>query len=865
MTPKHKIYIANKLRNEHPELLSASDDQVLRAVQIVEAPDATPEQWDKVLMKVHPFKEPVKIPTKEILTGAAALGLGALGAAFHVRSKAKFGRAMEGVKPPEIIKEPIAVGAPAPVKVAEFAAEPKEPSAFKPSSRATHTVDPVMINTLKKIESDPMYKERLLESGGGRKVGHEETLHKALSEEPLTIDELATWPIGKAVNEVDIMRANMLRTYWHDNYLKGMFEDQLGLAEEAYQVLLKIEPGYNNMSSTSGRSLEIQKVFKVSEAVSDKIAELAAINAPYKQRKVELAKVMKEQDEAIKKIKDDTPSVMDRIENYATAAKLTSPVTHAVNSISTGLSFVHRSLEKVTSAAQYQAQGLTPEAAGTLKYAWGTGQGWVDASRKFLDDIVSNKPILEAGKTEARKPDKAGVPGFKWPFRLLVAADNFWKSIITDSELHTKAYIQASLENLSGEAMSKRIITLVENPPKSWQKEAMTVAKEYAFQEDAGKILRTLQVFQNLPGARLIIPFVQTPFNILQFYARRSVFGILSPRFYKDLNAGGARRVEAFSRLMVGLGLTGGAMALVNMGQVTGAYPENSKERSLWTLEGKRPWSIKVGNYWFQYNRFQPIGAYLSSVAAASEAFKENKFDKAENKLGKAMSNLIQGPLDLPFLQGMSSFFEFVQDPERNTKKFIQATAQGLIPNALRDIKNQLDPVQRKPETLEDAIKLMLPGLSETVPARINTLGKVQEDTTPGILKATKMIGKITETDITRMLAEVGWTPPTPETEFEFEGEETKLEGEMKQSFLMDMGRGAEYVIEKVMENPDFAALPSDIKKKLLIRLVSRVQTAVRKAYKAKADVYKRPDIQKEGANAVDMVEEILGGKDASP
>ena len=51
--PSAKKYYADKLRQEHPELKDASDDEVLSVVKKVEIPEATPEEFETVLRNIH--------------------------------------------------------------------------------------------------------------------------------------------------------------------------------------------------------------------------------------------------------------------------------------------------------------------------------------------------------------------------------------------------------------------------------------------------------------------------------------------------------------------------------------------------------------------------------------------------------------------------------------------------------------------------------------------------------------------------------------------------------------------------------------------------------------------------------------------
>ena len=710
------------------------------------------------------------------------------------------------------------------------------------SSRATHQFDPVNAHAARKLEQDPAYFSRLVELEGGRTVTHAETWDTAFKLPSMTIDELGSWHARKPVSELDEARAAILRTYWWDKYQGALRNNEPEIAESAYKVLSVIEPGYHNLSGTPGRALNFQKVYNFQEEVRTQLMELQRRNTPFATMRTRAEEILRDA-EAKNKLSSEPSAfrkVVDAVEDFATAMKLTSPVTHLVNTTSNTITFLTRATEKTVAAGILKASGQHTDAAAEIKYAFGTSQGWSSATRKFLNELVVDFPS-NFGKTERRPRAEGAVNKVPKslrplsPFRWLAAADSFWKTIIYDSELYTKAYMAAADEGKVGLDLARRVEELRLGPLDEWKESARLQSLEHTFQEDPDFLLRGLQYLQNFPGVRLVVPFVQTPYNIMRYYSRRSIFGIASPKFYKDIHAGGVRRAEAMGRLGVGLGLTGGALAVMANGQVTAGYPKNPKERALWIQEHRRPWSIRIGDYWFTYSRIQPIGSYLMTVSAVKAAYDENKFEKAKSKLGKAISQVLHGPLDLPFLQGMSALFDAMQDPERYSEQVLQLAVTGVLPNFLRDIRSQMDPTERKPETIEEAIKVMLPGRSEEVPKRVTVLGENQQAAPSKILRATKMFTNITEDERTNLMREIGWVPPMAEATLSFQGTDLELTGKEKEQFLTDMGSAADAAVKYAMANPTFQGRSPAEKKKILSILTERLQSHLRKIYIAKS------------------------------
>jgi len=871
--PKYKKYFADKLRQEpdyKDALRDANDDEAIESVRELTDSNASREEWSQALEQMYGKPAPEKGISPALIAGATGLGLGAVGAALHIRSKFKGiePKVEAPVEPPVQPTPPVAEARadytkPQPTefqqlqpsggglgKQAQIQANlPKGAGQIAPTSRAHQTFDPIVMHTLKRLENDPEYLANLDMLGGGRPQSHMETMSKAISKGPMTVEDISNWMAEKPVNTEDIARAGMTRNYWMEQFIQALRDNEPEASAKAQDILLKMEPGWNNMTSTPARATEFQKVFKMYEEVSGKIAELRASGAPSDIVRDELVRLLDAQRRELRaqKINKAAWKLVRGIEDYATRVKLTSPTTHEVNTVSNGLVFIQRAAERITTGVQAGAQGDPDMRDAYIKYAFGTWQGWTDAWGQSLKELVSDKNLISRKAERRLLQSDLEHPTSKYPlsvrllnpYRWLAAADNFWKSIIVNSEFNTKAYMRASKEGLKGIDLAKRIEDLVSDPKvrEVWLPEAEKVAREYTFQDDPDLALNALQAIQRMPFGRLIVPFIQTPYNIMTFYRRRSPFGFISASFYRDIKAGGLRRMEAISRISVGLAMTGGAYALYKLGNFTGPYPSNKKERDMWIAEGRRPWSVKIGNYWFQYSRYQPLGAYLMSIAALDETFKDSKFatpsEKSGSKLGRLLKNFVKGPLDLPLLQGLSTFSNMIQDPERNAERFEQLIAQGFFPNFLRDVTIQLDPVQRRPSNIKEAIAAIIPGLSKTVEPRIDVLGR-ELQYAPGVLaRGSKVLTKANPSDKTKLMSDIGWAPPSPTTKLTFGGETVDLEGEMKIKYLKEMGSAASQAIDMVMSQENFGTWDNEQKKKVLRKVTQRLQENIRQRYKA--------------------------------
>lgn len=726
---------------------------------------------------------------------------------------------------------------------------PKQPLA--PTSRVKQSVAQ---EAQQKIENDLTYLQRIDELGGGRVKTNPETLAAGVEKVrrgEVTIDTIARHRAGTPVNEDTVAAAAVVKDHYERRWLDALNRGDGSAADEANKVLQKIAPGYNNLTATPGRATQIQSQFgedRLSQ-LYQKMRDLQNKGITFEQVQKELDRELKtlRQQEKLGNLSQRAKDIFRSVENYATAAKLTSSVTHTINSISNAATFVTRGLERYTKAGIQLLQGKKTEAAATAKYAFGTGMGFRNGMQRFAATLVGDAPEfgVKAEITEttpgavarfATRHKKLAVGGrLVNPFRWLAAADNFWKGILQDSELHTKAYTAARAEGLTGKALNEKIASLLKNPPQVWMDDALKVSKEYTFQSDPDRFMSAVLKIRNLPGGRLIVPFVQTPYNIVKFQWQRSLGGVLSPRNITGLAKGGDEAAGALSRLAVGTGLSIGAWQLVQHGNITGAYPTNSKDRALWEAEGRRAYSIKVGDKWISYNRFQPLGLYLTQAAALDDAIRSRDKESAGALFTQMLAQAGKSIMDLPFVQGMSSVIDAIQDPKNYAEKLLSQTVTGFFPNILRDIRQQVDVTQREARGVIPAIKNIIPGISKQLQPKIDILGREKTYEPNRFLRGTKVISSLKETPETRILREVGYSPSELDRGdriLEQEGKSYELSPEEFTQFKKEIGEATLEAIRDAAKISGWEEKDTDEKADTLQSRITAARKRIRNQWK---------------------------------
>jgi hypothetical protein len=162
------------------------------------------------------------------------------------------------------------------------------------------------------------------------------------------------------------------------------------------------------------------------------------------------------------------------------------------------------------------------------------------------------------------------------PGRLLVAEDEFFKSIGYRAELNALAYRTATREAAAGriskDQVRERMAGILENPPDNIHIGAVDHALYTTFTNAPGNFAKAwLDITRKFPSLRFITPFVKTPANIFNYaVAQRSVFAPLFRSFREDVAAGGSRRQMALARVSTGTAIMLATADLAFNGQITG-------------------------------------------------------------------------------------------------------------------------------------------------------------------------------------------------------------------------------------------------------------------------------------------------------
>ena len=299
---------------------------------------------------------------------------------------------------------------------------------------------------------------------------------------------------------------------------------------------------------------------------------------------------------------------------------------------------------------------------------------------------------------------------------LLNTVDKFFKSIGYRMELEALAIRQGISEGLEGNALAARAVDIVNNPPPGLVADSIEAGHYQTFTNAFGETGKAgMQFLRRIPGARLVIPFVRTPTNIMKFTFKRTPLALFARSVRADISAGGARAAQAWGRIGLGSMIMLGMADMTLDGTITGPGPTDARLRSNLMLTGWRPFSVKIGKDYFPYNRLDPVGNLVAYGSSLGEIINNMDDPDAELAVATGVMGFTQNLASKSYLSGIFDFMAAVDpsNPVKGPSAWFQRFSSSLIPKSalLRSIARSIDPKIRITQTAEGDITNGIPAV----------------------------------------------------------------------------------------------------------------------------------------------------------
>jgi hypothetical protein len=339
--------------------------------------------------------------------------------------------------------------------------------------------------------------------------------------------------------------------------------------------------------------------------------------------------------------------------------------------------------------------------------------------------------------------------GIRSPQIVNQTADDYFAAVSAQGSIRASAYRTAMREGEAGgwtkDQIRDRQGELMAAPTREMLDEAEKHMKEMTFTRDDGGFEQKLQglrkVMDTVPTAPIgtaLMPFVRTPSNIISTGIRNGPLAPFSARWRDDIAAGGLRKQMALTQLAVGTSLWGLFMEMNMNGDLTGSGPRNRAQRQAMEREGVgggvnwQPNSVRVGDRWYQYTRFEPLGQSMGMAADMMELLANSDWDEGSlEENGEVLSHVVASMGKAYFDKNMlNGTFDMVSaftggDPAA-VERELGNRGSGAIPfsGALRAARRLDDPHMRETTSIIDDMINTLPGQSDDLAFQRDLWGK---------------------------------------------------------------------------------------------------------------------------------------------
>jgi diguanylate cyclase (GGDEF)-like protein len=514
---------------------------------------------------------------------------------------------------------------------------------------------------------------------------------------------------------------------------------------------------------------------------------------------------------------------------------------------------------------------------------------WYTLKNGFSEEWLNSSLDLEGGFTPRSEFRGIGLPGSigghslaipvpeglnpgNWPGRLLEAMDRGFYQLNSGAERYSQSYTQARREamrlKLAGGAfdnfVSNRMVDLRENMPLAMQKSVHEQALEATYRENEGAFGQVLQKMKReVPGMTFVMPFVKTVSNIFrQGYEYTPISGAVklgkqlagNPQAWN--RAGGGAREATMMQGKAALGTAASAFFayLAAQGRLSGSGPVDRATRAQLMATGWRPNSVKMdlpdgvgsvlgatksddGQYWVNYSLFQPLSIPMSLVANAYESWqdvahsqvKHSKAQDVSTLAAQTISRVAKSALNQSYLQGLFTFADAINNGQLSAEKFLEQIVQGFVPGSgmLRNVTQAVDPTIRDPNGIAEAVKANIPGLSQTVSAKLGRYGEPIERSGNQLRRflGVPEVEPTTSDWVDKELNRIGVDIGTPSDRLTLQEWMPNADKQMTEQQSVDIrqarGRMTRARIALLMAAPGYEQLPDEIRAQLVRQVVS--------------------------------------------
>ena len=373
-----------------------------------------------------------------------------------------------------------------------------------------------------------------------------------------------------------------------------------------------------------------------------------------------------------------------------------------------------------------------------------------------------------------------------------------------------------------------------------------------AFQQKLAGTPRAVQQLRHKhPAFSLFVPFIKTPWNIIKegysyipvIPAIRASYttkeGIKKELFNLAANViplhGPPVKMsydQLLPRQILGMTMFATIGSMYDDDTITGSIPRNAGERQRWADAGIKPYSIKIGDVWVGYHRFEPIATPLAMAADLFSLQREyssdtdintNEFEELKaNLLVMVKSNITSKS----FLEGMHTLTSALVDPNTSLENgLIETMVRPFTPAILAQTAKIMDGYERQTTDTWDRLQARIPIFRQQLPKKFGVYGEAKKVDLSTALTSVPLFDSTTMTPVQQEMMRVEWDKGGITNKFK--GVKLNIDqlGELREMNATMLTP----VLESIISSPAYQSSTDSMKRKRLDLVSRSVRTAVGK------------------------------------
>lgn len=410
---------------------------------------------------------------------------------------------------------------------------------------------------------------------------------------------------------------------------------------------------------------------------------------------------------------------------------LSNPLTHVVNAASNlmggaVIAPLTRAVEGSMDAVRSLVTGTprTVYAGEAVDYMKGFANA--DAVKQAASnfwDAMRGGSILDTPDTRHLPLTKAGTAmrrvedTLRLPLRALEGADRFLSTLVQSGET---AALNKRVAKGALDAGPAAIARMAKEKADYQMFRAPLRGKEQGYLLDGidkvtGVLLKLTK--DNNPVvstvARFTLPFVKTPMNLFKQGIEYSPAGIFTL-------VGAKNKQEQLAKVAVGAASALGVANLLGDNRLTGAPPKTKDEYDRWLAAGIQPYSVKVGDKWYSYQKMHPAMAFnFALVTSIDEAMKNGRISgdwgqQVMEVIAKQMGFLA----DQSYMKAIGDFNKGLMGNPDFMARFAANYPKQLVPfrGMMGSIARMIDKLERQPDQDAPLPKKLLQEFEREIP-----------------------------------------------------------------------------------------------------------------------------------------------------